>query len=117
MTARFGDRDRSGAGQIEAAVLDRIKQVLRTPKILARTVRDAKAMEDGVGEPETIQALRSIEEVWEDLFPAEQSKIAHTLIERIIVRPDGVTIHWRSGGVAALLRSALPAPEMMKEAA
>jgi DNA invertase Pin-like site-specific DNA recombinase len=105
------------AGEIEAAVLDQIKQVLRTPEILARTVREAKAMEDGVGEPETIQALRSIEEVWEELFPAEQSKIAHTLIERIIVRQDGVTINWRAGGFDALLRSALPAPEMMKEAA
>jgi hypothetical protein len=63
------------------------------------------------------EALRSIEEVWEELFPAEQSKIAHTLIERIIVRPDGVTINWRAGGIDALLRSALPAPEMMKEAA
>lgn len=39
------------AGEIEAAVLDQIKQVLRTPEILARTVREAKAMEDGVGEP------------------------------------------------------------------
>ena len=105
------------AGEIEAAVLDQIKQVLRTPEILARTVREAKAMEDGVGEPEAIQALRSIEEVWEELFPAEQSKIAHTLIERIIVRTDGVTINWRAGGIDVLLRSALPAPEMMKEAA
>jgi hypothetical protein len=104
------------AWEFEAAVLDQIKQVLRTPEILARTVREAKAMEDGVGEPETILALRSLEEVWEELFPSGQSKIAHTLIERIIVRPDGVTINWRAGGIDALLRSALPPPDMMKEA-
>jgi len=28
-----------------------------------------------------------------------------------------VTINWRAGGIDALLRSALPAPEKLKEAA
>jgi site-specific DNA recombinase len=104
------------AGEIESAVLEQIKGILREPEVLSHTVREACSMEDCLDEADAINALRTIEEVWDELFPAEQSKIAHTLIQRITVRPDGVTIDWKAGGIEALLRGALPAPRL-KEAA
>ena len=110
------DVRRLPAGEIESAVLDQIKGILREPEVLSHTVREACSMEDGLDEADAINALRTIEEVWDELFPAEQSKIAHTLIQRITVRPDGVTIDWKAGGIEALLRGALPAPRL-KEAA
>ena len=97
-------------------MLDQIKGILREPEVLSHTVREACSMEDGLDEADAINALRTIEEVWDELFPAEQSKIAPTLIQRITVRPDGVTIDWNAGGIEALLRGALPGPRL-KEAA
>ena len=92
------------AGEIEAAVLDQIKGIRREPEVLSHTVREACSMEAGLDEADAINALRTIEEVWDELFPAQQSKIAHTLIQRITVRPDGVTIDLGGRGIEALLR-------------
>ena len=50
------------------------------------------------------------------MFPAEQAKVLHTLVERIAVRRDGITIQWYEQGLNKLLRDTL-APEQALEAA
>jgi len=50
------------------------------------------------------------------LFPAEQAKVLHTLVERITVRRDGITIQWHEQGLNKLLRDTLT-PERQLEAA
>lgn len=74
------------AGEIEAAVLDQIKGIRREPEVLSHTVREACSMEAGLDEADAINALRTIEEVWDELFPAQQSKIAHTLTQLLTVK-------------------------------
>jgi site-specific DNA recombinase len=49
------------------------------------------------------------------LFPAEQAKVLHTLVERITVRVYGITIQWHEQGLNKLLRDTL-APERELEA-
>lgn len=97
-------------------VIEQIKTVLRSPEVLAHAVRACRDLRDGLEEQGAINALRTIEEVWDELFPAEQARIAHTLIERITVRREGATIDWKTDGLETLLRSVLPA-QQMKEAA
>lgn len=104
------------AGEIESVVIEQIKSVLRSPEVLAHAVRACRDLQDGLEEQGAINALRSIEEVWDELFPAEQARIAHTLVERITVRREGATIDWKTDGLETLLRSVLPA-QQMKEAA
>ncbi len=48
----------------------------------------------------------------DELFPAEQSKILHALIERIVVRPDGIAINWNPQGMNKLLRDTLAVPAL-----
>ena len=64
----------------------------------------------GVGASEIIKVS------WDELFPAEQAKILHALVERITVRVDGITIKWHEQGLNKLLRDTL-APERQLEAA
>ena len=65
---------------------------------------------------EQFEALQSIELVWDQLFPAEQSQIARILIERITVAPNGISIKWRGEGLNRLLRDTLES-NALREAA
>ena len=65
---------------------------------------------------EQFEALQSIELVWDQLFPAEQSQITRTLIERITVAPNGISIKWRGEGLNRLLRDTLES-NALREAA
>ena len=79
-------------------------------------MREVNTQRPTVEEPHTIGALRSIDAIWEELFPAEQAKVLHTLIERITVRKDGITIKWHDKGLNNLLRDTLE-PQKELEAA
>jgi hypothetical protein len=46
--------------------------------------------------------LCQLGKVWVQLFPAEQQRIVQLLIERVILRDDGIEIRWREMGWQAL---------------
>jgi len=93
-----------------------MRDVLRSPEILAQAVREVRIARPGTEEAQAIEALQSIEQVWDQLFPAEQSQIVRTLIERISVAPNGISIKWRSEGLNKLLRDTLES-NALREAA
>lgn len=95
---------RMPAGEIETVVVEQLRQVLRTPEVLAQAVHEVTALRPRISEPEAIAALQSIDEVWDQLFPGEQARIAHTLIDRITVRKDGISIAWKTDGMPRLRR-------------
>ncbi|MEK9777237.1 MAG: hypothetical protein VW339_14015 [Quisquiliibacterium sp.] len=92
------------AGEIETVVVEQLRQVLRSPEVLAQAVHEVTALRPRISEPEAIAALQSIDEVWDQLFPGEQARIAHTLIDRVTVRKDGISIAWKTDGMPRLLR-------------
>ena len=98
------DVRRIPAGEIETAVVEQMRRLLRTPEVLSQAVREVTELRPRINEPEAIAALQAIDEVWERLFPAEQSRIAHCLIDRITIRRDGISIAWKSDGMSKLLR-------------
>ena len=67
-------------------------------------------------EGDAIQTLQSIDQVWDNLFPAEQACIAKALSEQITVRKDGISIKWKSTGMTKLLRDSVM-QQAYKEAA
>ena len=46
-------------------------------------------------EPTVLVAMRQMRQVWENLFPIEQSGIMRLLIERVQLHEDGLDIIWR----------------------
>ena len=95
------------AGEAESLVLAQLRLVLRSPEIAARTL----AATDGadVNEREIVDALASLDTIWDSLFPAEQHRLMHLMIERIGVNTDGFEVHLRAAGlrsVAAELQGA-----------
>jgi site-specific DNA recombinase len=90
------------ANEIEAAVVDQLRNVLRAPEIVVRTWRAARHETPDLTEADVREALHRFDPLWDELFPAEQARIVQLLVERVDVSPDGVDIHLRTEGLANL---------------
>jgi hypothetical protein len=117
------------ASEVEGLVLGQVKRLLASPEMVARTIT-AVRRENGAAEgPELeggdiIEALRALEPMWDELYPAEQARILRLLIERIDVAPDGISVTLHTAGIRSLVAEladqeapALAASERLLEAA
>ncbi|MEA2906618.1 MAG: site-specific recombinase [Alphaproteobacteria bacterium] len=93
---------RVSAGEIEGAVIDQVRGLLRSPEMIVRTWRAGKRLVAGLQESEVSAALQRLDPLWDELFPAEQVRIIQLLIERVDVDPDGIDIRLRTEGLANL---------------
>jgi hypothetical protein len=99
------------AAEIENAVIDQLRGMLRAPEIIVRTWRAARQLIEKISEAEVREALECLDPLWDELFPAEQARIVQLLVERVDVSPDGADIQLRTEGLTNLvadLRSVRP---------
>jgi hypothetical protein len=89
------------AAEIERAVVDQLRGLLRSPEIIVRTWRAAKSMGD-ISEADVRDALHRLDPLWDELFPAEQARIVQLLVERVDVSLDGADIRLRTEGLTNL---------------
>jgi site-specific DNA recombinase len=100
------------AAEIESAVVDQLRGLLRAPEIIVRTWRAAKSM-GNISEADVREALERLNPLWDELFPAEQARIVQLLVERVDVSLDGADIRLRTEGLTNLvteLRAIRPEP-------
>ena len=90
------------AAEIESAVIDQLRGLLRTPEIIVGTWRAAKSMGD-ISEEEVREALQRLDPLWDELFPAEQARIVQLLVARVDVSPNGADIRLRTEGLTNLV--------------
>ena len=90
------------AAEIEAVVIDRVRVLVRTPEVVVGAWKAARRQDSGVTEEEVRSALAEFDAIWDELFPAEQARIVQLLVERVEVRPHGLTIQLRTEGLASL---------------
>jgi len=91
------------AAEIEGAVIDQLRGLLRTPEVIVGTWRSARREIDGLSEAEVREALEGLDPLWDELFPAEQARIVQILVERVDVGQGGVDIRLRVDGLARLV--------------
>ena len=103
-TADDGPVRRLPAAEIEAAVVDQVRALLRQPEVVVGTWRAARAEAPDLTEAETLAVLERLDPLWEELFPAEQARIVRLLVERVEVSPVGADIRLRLEGLASLVR-------------
>ena len=53
-------------------------------------------------EIQVADALNQLDPIWDELFPAEQTRIVQLLIERVVVNPNGITVRFRSDGLSTI---------------
>jgi len=73
---------RVSAAEIETAVIDQLRSLLRQPEIIIGTWRTAREEAPDLTEGEVREALAELDPLWEQLFPAEQARIVRLLVER-----------------------------------
>ena len=99
------------AAEIETAVIDQLRGLLRAPEIVVRTWRAAR--ETGISEAEVRQALERLDPLWDELFPAEQARIVQLLVERVEVHPDRVNARLRTAGLTKLVDELRERPNLV----
>jgi DNA invertase Pin-like site-specific DNA recombinase len=90
------------AAEIEGAVVDQVRGLLRSPEMIVRTWRAGKQLIAGLTESEVLEALRRLDPVWNELFPVEQARVIQLLVARVDVSPDGIDIRLRTEGLTNL---------------
>ena len=96
------------AGLIEAAVIDQMRSTLRTPEMVARTWRTARADGEAMPEKEVVTALGGLDPLWDELFPAEQARIVQLLVERVDISTAGLHVTLRTDGLLRLAGELAP---------
>ena len=91
------------AGEIETIVLSQLKSIFKTPELIVRVWQKTREQEPNVKESQIREAFKHIDEVWDELFPAEQERIVKLLIQNIIVGKDGVDLRIRATGIGTLI--------------
>lgn len=97
------------AGQVENAVIDQLRSLLRTPEVVARTWKSVRAEGEAMTEREVATTLGQLDRLWDELFPAEQARIVQLLVERVDISPEGIAIALRTEGLAQLTEELKPA--------
>ncbi len=87
------------AHMLEEIVTDQIKRLLVRPEWAVRIAKQ----DDDLSERTILQALRKFESLWDELFPAEQSRILNLLVEKISVHTDKLIMTLRPLGMISLL--------------
>ncbi len=90
------------AAEIEGAVIDQLRVILRSPEVVVATWRAARQEVADITEEEVRAALDRFNPLWDELFPAEQARIVRLLVERVDVRTDSLAIRLRTEGLAHL---------------
>ena len=91
------------AGDVEAAVINQVRALLRAPEVIVRTWCAACLEGQAIDEREVVEALQRLDPLWDQLFPAEQARILQLLVARVVVRLDGLEIILRVEGITSLV--------------
>lgn len=57
-----------------------------------------------VTQRDVMDSLTKLDPIWEELFPLEQRRIVHLLVERVSVTIDGIDVRIRAGGLHSLIQ-------------
>lgn len=91
------------ASEVETAVIDELRGLLRTPEIILGTWRAAQAEIGDLTEDDVREALERLDPIWDELFPAEQARIVQLLVERVDLSASGLAIRLRTQGLTRLV--------------
>jgi len=98
------------AAELESAVLDQLRGILRAPNLLDGVVAKAIALDPALDEAKVTVAMTRMDAIWDQLFPPEQIRIVKLLIEKVIVSPNDIELRLRANGIERLILELRPEP-------
>ena len=103
------------AAELERIIIDQVRRLLQTPEIIVQTWRALRNQATEVSESEVRSALVGFDELWDELFPAEQARIVQLLVERIDMHAEQMEITLKIQGLTSL--SSQLQPQTFQQAA
>ena len=76
----------------------------RSPEVVVATWRAAGPQIEALSEGAVREALERLDPLWEELFPAEQTRIVQLLVQRIDLKPDGLELRLRTQGLGHVVQ-------------
>ena len=93
---------------IEELVTQQIVAALSAPHIVQSVWDRIRTTRPDLSEPEVVLPMRNLAGMWQQLFPAEQCRLAQLLIERVVIADGGLEIIWRDHGWQELAGELMP---------
>ena len=103
------------AAEVEAAVVEQLRAAFRQPEVIVGAWKKATPSTPALTEAQARQALRDLDPMWDELFPAEQARIVQLIVDKVIVGSEGLDVRLRTEGIGALARE-LCAPALEEAA-
>ena len=105
------------AAELESAVLDQLRAILRAPNLLGEMLPQAIRLDPTLDEAKITVAMTRLDAIWDQLFPAEQTRIVKLLVEKVIVSPNDLEVRLRANGIERLVLELRPEPAERQEEA
>lgn len=93
---------------IEELVTQQIVAALSAPHMVQAVWDRIRELRPEMTEPQVVLPMRQLATVWQQLFLAEQCRLAQLLIERVVIAEGGLEIIWRDHGWQALAAELMP---------
>ncbi|MDO9053382.1 MAG: recombinase family protein [Gallionella sp.] len=97
------------AAQLEGAVLDQLRGIMRNPAMIGEIVPQVNNFDANIDEAQITVIMTRLDLVWDQLFPAEQSRIVRLLVEKVVVSPSNIELRLRANGIEQIVREMQPA--------
>ena len=98
------------AGEIEEIVIGQMRRMIVSPEVIVATWKRMRTTSLRLTEGQVRLALIGFDDVWAELFPAEQSRIARLLIDKVVVSPTGVDVHLLIEGFSSIVTEMRSSP-------
>jgi hypothetical protein len=93
---------------LEATVVEQLRCVLRSPRMVDDVVARAVGLDRSLDEAQVTVAMTQVDRIWEQLFPAEQARIVRLLVERVVVTRERIDVRMRPSGIEELAHQMQP---------
>ena len=114
---------RMPAAELESAVLEQLRGHLRSPDVVKEVLPQAQKYDPTLDEAIVTVAMKRLDDVWDQLFPAEQMRIVRLLVRQVNVSPNNMSMDLHPTGIQRLVLELHhkklqpePATEMVAEA-
>ena len=91
------------AAELESAVLDQLRAILRAPNLLGDKLPQVIKLDPTLDEAKISVAMTRLDAIWDQLFPAEQTRIVKLLVEKVIVSPNDLEVRLHANGIERLV--------------
>ncbi|WP_103654430.1 recombinase family protein [Agarilytica rhodophyticola] len=106
--AGTSDLTRFPASELETAVTTQVMTLLKSSEIVKEVTTIAQVHDDELDEAMVAVALTKMTTLWEQLFPDEQARLIHLMIEKIIITPNAMDLRLRKNGLEQLAQEITP---------